>query len=111
MSTHDHATDHHGPRHGILRWVLATNHKDIGTMYLWFGFAMFLIGGAMAMLIRAELFDPGLQIVNAEMFNQLTTMHGLIMIFRAIMPVFVGLGNWIDPINDRRARYGIAAYE
>lgn len=101
MSTtdaHAHDTNHHGPRHGILRWVLATNHKDIGTMYLWFSFIMFLVGGAMAMLIRAELFDPGLQIVNAETFNELTTMHGLIMVFGAIMPAFVGLANWMIPL-------------
>ena len=50
---HDH---HHGPAKGLVRWVLTTNHKDIGTMYLWFSFAMFLLGGSMAMVIRAELF-------------------------------------------------------
>ena len=80
---HDH---HHGPAKGLMRWVLTTNHKDIGTMYLWFSFAMFLLGGSMAMVIRAELFQPGLQIVQPEFFNQMTTMHGLIMVFGAVMP-------------------------
>ena len=47
---------HHGPAKGLSRWLYTTNHKDIGTMYLWFSFAMFLLGGAFAMVIRAELF-------------------------------------------------------
>ena len=60
---------------------------------------MLMIGGVLAMLIRAELFQPGLQIVNPEMFNQFTTMHGLIMVFGAIMPAFVGFANWMIPLQ------------
>jgi cytochrome c oxidase subunit I len=52
----------------------------------------------MAMVIRAELFQPGLQIVQPEFFNQMTTMHGLIMVFGAVMPAFVGLANWMVPL-------------
>jgi len=89
---------HHAPA-GWQRWVYATNHKDIGTMYLLFAFTMFMIGGVLALLIRAELFEPGLQIVNPELFNQLTTMHGLIMVFGAIMPGFVGFANWMIPLQ------------
>jgi len=89
---------HHGPAKGLMRWVLTTNHKDIGTLYLWFSFAMFLLGGFFAMVIRAELFQPGLQIVQPEFFNQMTTMHGLVMVFGAIMPAFVGLANWMIPL-------------
>ncbi|CAI3791156.1 Cytochrome c oxidase subunit 1 [Pseudomonas sp. MM221] len=97
----DHATGHdhaHGPAKGLMRWVLTTNHKDIGTMYLWFSFIMFLLGGSFAMVIRAELFQPGLQIVEPAFFNQMTTMHGLIMVFGAVMPAFVGLANWMIPL-------------
>src|SRR4026208_2134941 len=83
---------------GIMRWITTTNHKDIGTLYLWFSFIMFLTGGAMAMVIRAELFSPGLQIVDPDFFNQMTTMHGLIMVFGAIMPAFVGFANWQIPM-------------
>jgi len=93
---HDHAHAHHPT--GIMRWVMTTNHKDIGTMYLWFSFIMFMTGGMMALTIRAELFTPGLQIVQPEMFNQLVTMHGLIMVFGAIMPGFVGFANWQIPM-------------
>jgi cytochrome c oxidase subunit I len=89
---------HHGPAKGLMRWVLTTNHKDIGTMYLWFSFAMLLTGGCMALIIRTELFQPGLQLIEPEFFNQMTTMHGLIMVFGAIMPAFVGLANWMVPL-------------
>jgi len=95
-TTHD---DHHDHRpSGIMRWITTTNHKDIGTLYLWFSFTMLLIGGAMAMVIRAELFQPGLQIVDPQFFNTMTTMHGLIMVFGAIMPGMVGLANWQIPL-------------
>lgn len=59
---------------------------------------MFLLGGSFAMVIRAELFQPGLQIVEPAFFNQMTTMHGLIMVFGAVMPAFVGLANWMIPL-------------
>ena len=94
-----HADDHHhddhahGHPHGWRRWLFATNHKDIGTMYLLFSFAMLMVGGMLALGIRAELFSPGLQFFNPGLFNQLTTMHGLIMVFGAIMPAFVGFAN------------------
>ena len=93
-----HDDHHHGPAKGLMRWLLTTNHKDIGTLYLWFSFAMFLIGGAMAMVIRAELFQPGMQIVEPEFYNQMLTLHGLIMVFGAVMPAFVGLANWLVPM-------------
>jgi cytochrome c oxidase subunit 1 len=59
---------------------------------------MLIVGGLNALLLRAELFQPGLQIVRPEVFNQLTTMHGLIMVFGAIMPAFVGFANWQIPL-------------
>ena len=93
----DHAHDDHHP-HGIGRWLFATNHKDIGTLYLWFALVMLLSGGVLALMIRSELFQPGLQYFHPEFFNQLTTMHGLIMVFGAIMPAFVGFANWQIPI-------------
>src|SRR5690349_3202754 len=99
---HDHA-DHGHEEHahhptGVMRWVMTTNHKDIGTLYLWFSFIMFIAGGCLALTIRSELFEPGLQIVDPEFFNSLTTLHGLIMIFGAIMPAAVGFANWQVPL-------------
>ena len=90
---------HHRPPHSWRRWLLATNHKDIGTMYLVFSLSMLMVGGAMAMAIRLELFQPGLQYFAPELFNQLTTLHGLVMIFGAIMPAFVGFANWMIPLQ------------
>ena len=102
LGHHDHAHDDHHEHHaptGWKRWVYATNHKDIGTLYLLFSFTMLMVGGVLALLIRAELFQPGLQLVNPELFNSLTTMHGLIMVFGAIMPGFVGFANWMIPLQ------------
>jgi len=99
MSTataHDTHHEHHPG--GLLRWVFTTNHKDIGTLYLIFALVMLFIGGAMAMVIRAELYQPGLQFVDPQFFNSMTTMHALIMVFGAIMPAFVGLANWLIPM-------------
>ncbi|MBD3670312.1 MAG: cytochrome c oxidase subunit I [Gammaproteobacteria bacterium] len=98
MSTVMSHDEHHGPAKGLSRWLFTTNHKDIGTLYLWFAFIMFMVGGAMAMVIRAELFQPGMQLVDPLFFNQMTTMHGLIMVFGAVMPAFVGLANWLVPM-------------
>jgi len=97
---HDHAHDagHDHAPYGWRRWLYATNHKDIGTMYLWFSFAMFIFGGTLALGLRLELFEPGLQFWQPEFFNQLTTMHGVIMVFGAIMPAFVGFANWQVPL-------------
>src|SRR6184192_340045 len=94
-ASHDHD---HKP-HGWRRWVYATNHKDIGTMYLVFACTMFFIGGLMAMLIRLELFKPGLQFFDPQFFNSMTTLHALIMIFGAIMPAWTGLANWMIPMQ------------
>ncbi len=94
----DHHHHDHRPRKGIMRWLLTTNHKDIGTLYLWFSFIMFLIGGSMAMLIRVELFEPGKVILEPNLFNEMTTVHGLIMVFGAVMPAFTGLANWLIPM-------------
>jgi len=59
---------------------------------------MFFIGGLMALVIRSELFQPGLQVVDPQFFNSMTTMHALVMIFGVVMPAFTGLANWLIPI-------------
>lgn len=91
-------SDHEHIQSGLGRWLFTTNHKDIGTLYLLFSLFMFFVGGIMALIIRAELFQPGLQLVDPQFFNQMTTMHALVMIFGAVMPAFVGLANWLIPM-------------
>jgi len=92
------AEHHEAHPKGVSRWLFSTNHKDIGTLYLWLSFVMFIVAGTMAMVIRSELFQPGLQVTNPHFYNQLITLHGLIMIFGAVMPAFVGLANWQLPL-------------
>ena len=100
-----HDDHHHGPvqlKDGlapwIMRWITTTNHKDLGTLYLIFSMIMFCIGGIMSLVIRAELGEPGMQYVDPEFFNQMTTMHALVMIFGGVMPAFTGLANWMVPL-------------
>ena len=95
--------EHHGHGHptGWKRWVYSTNHKDIGTMYLIFAFVAGLIGLSMSLTMRAELAEPGLQVLGGDhqLYNTLISMHGLIMIFAMIMPAMIGgFGNWFVPI-------------
>jgi len=102
-NTHSHDESHdghhdHAPSGFLDRWLFTTNHKDIGTLYLLFSLLMFFIGGSMAMIIRAELFMPGLQLVEPDFFNQMTTMHALVMVFGAVMPAWVGFANWMIPM-------------
>ena len=100
MSTLTQANDHdhdHKPT-GLKRWFFSTNHKDIGTLYLIFALTMFFVGGSMAMIIRAELFQPGLQFVDPQFYNSMVTVHALIMILGAVMPAGVGLANWMIPL-------------
>ncbi|TDO51180.1 cytochrome c oxidase subunit 1 [Kribbella sp. VKM Ac-2571] len=83
----------------IGRLLSTTDHKVIGQLYLVTSFAFFLIAGVMALVIRAELAEPGLQIVNEEVYNQLFTMHGTIMLLLFATPLFVGFANVIMPVQ------------
>lgn len=98
LDSHDDHPHPKGLSAFIKRWVYTTNHKDIGTLYLWLSCLMFFTAGFMALLIRAELFQPGQRLLNPDFFNQMTTMHGLIMVFGVVMPAFVGLANWQIPM-------------
>jgi cytochrome c oxidase subunit 1 len=107
---HDHPT-------GWKRYVYSTNHKDIGTMYLWFAICAGVIGGILSVMMRMELAQPGIQIFHGlaswvygsegeaaldqgkHMFNVFVTAHGLIMVFFMIMPALIGgFGNWFVPL-------------
>src|SRR5690349_8501778 len=83
----------------IGRLLSTTDHKVIGQLYLVTSFTFFLIGGVMALVIRAELAEPGLQLVNEETYNQLFTMHGTIMLLLFATPLFVGFANVIMPVQ------------
>jgi cytochrome c oxidase subunit I len=76
---------------GWRRYLYSTNHKDIGTMYLVSALGAGLLGAAFSIVIRAELQNPGLQIVHdSHTYDVLVTGHGLIMIFFVLMPALIG---------------------
>ena len=84
----------------LADYLTTTDHKKIGTMYLVSSFVFFIIAGAMALVIRAELAAPGLQIVQSrESYNQLFTMHGTIMLLLFATPLFAGFANWLVPLQ------------
>ncbi len=84
----------------VVSWATSTDHKTIGRMYLVASFAFFMFGGLLALLIRAELFSPGIQIVQTrEQYNQLFTMHGTIMMLLFATPLFAGFANVIMPLQ------------
>ena len=83
----------------VVKWITSTDHKTIGYLYLITSFVFFILAGAMALVIRAELAVPGLQFVSLEQYNQLFTIHGTIMLFLFATPLFVGFGNVIMPLQ------------
>ncbi len=84
----------------IVSWMTSTDHKVIGYMYLISSVVWFMIGGLMALIIRAQLFAPGLEVVaTKEQYNQLFTMHGTIMLLMFATPLFAGFANVLMPLQ------------
>ena len=84
----------------FVEWITTTDHKKIGYLYLITSFLYFLFGGVMALVIRAQLFAPGLEIVaTKEQYNQLFTMHGTIMLLMFATPLFAGFANVLMPLQ------------
>ncbi|AXE24859.1 cytochrome c oxidase subunit I [Streptomyces globosus] len=83
----------------MVEWLSTTDHKKIGHLYLIASFLFFLVGGVLALLMRAELARPGLQIVSAEQYNQAFTLHGTVMLLFFATPTFAGFANAIMPLQ------------
>ncbi len=99
VSSHAHAVKPNKMGSTFVKWMTSTDPKTIGNLYLITSFIFFIVAGAMAMVIRAELARPGLQFVSNEQYNQMFTMHGTIMLFLFATPLFAGFGNAIMPIQ------------
>ena len=84
----------------FVEWITTTDHKKVGYLYLITSFIYFLLGGVMALVIRAQLFAPGLEVVaTKEQYNQLFTMHGTIMLLMFATPLFAGFVNVLMPLQ------------
>jgi cytochrome c oxidase subunit 1 len=79
-------------------WVVTTDHKRIGLLYIWTSLVFFVLGGVLALLIRTELTTPENDVVSRQAFNQLFTLHGLTMVFLVVVPILAGFGNYVVPL-------------
>jgi cytochrome c oxidase subunit 1 len=83
----------------LADWLSSTDHKIIGHLYLITSFFFFVAGGAMAMIMRAQLMAPDNHLVSDQVYNELFTMHGTIMLLLFATPTFVGFANEIMPLQ------------
>lgn len=83
----------------VIKWMTSTDHKVIGNLYMVTSFSFFIIAGAMALIMRAELGRPGMQFISNEQYNQLFTMHGTLMLFLFATALFAGFANAIMPLQ------------
>jgi cytochrome c oxidase subunit 1 len=89
-----------GTERGALSWLTTLDHKRIGIMYLSLVLTAFLAGGIFALLVRIELLSPGKTIVDADTYNRLFTLHGVIMVFLFIIPsIPAAMGNFVLPLQ------------
>jgi len=96
-----HAGSHPEPgaRTGIMKWLLTTDHKLIGVMYMWLSLFFFGIAGIFALIMRAQLAAPGLHLLRPEIYNQLMSLHGTFMVFFWTIPVLAGFSNYVVPLQ------------
>src|SRR5258708_25641500 len=104
MAYHDAAAgaEHAGHDHRpgfFVRWLASTNHKDISTLYICLAIFAGVLGGALSVVMRAQLMHPGNELITDHQFyNVLITAHGLIMVFFVVMPATLGgVCNWFVP--------------
>ena len=90
---------HTGLPRTIVGWLTTTDHKALGIAYAVASLIFLLIGGSLAGIIRAELAEPGLQIVSAETYNSVFTIHGSVMVYLFAVPFGFALANYLLPLQ------------
>jgi hypothetical protein len=84
---------------GLLRWIASVDHKQIGIMYIIAALIFFVVGGIEAMALRMQLARPENNLISPELYNQLFTLHGTTMVFLVGMPILIGFGNYLVPLQ------------
>ena len=92
-----------------MSWLTTVDHKRIGILYTVTGVLFFFVGGIEALFMRTQLALPANTVLGGDWFNQILTMHGTTMVFMAVMPINVGLGQLHHPHHARRTRHGVSA--
>lgn len=98
MATTVTSIPHPREMHGLLSWLMTTDHKRIGILYTVTGIAYFLVAGVFALLMRLQLAQPNNTVLSNQTYDEVFTMHGTTMIFLVVMPIAVGLGNFLVPL-------------
>ena len=100
LAEHDDGVHHErGLPRTLLGWLTTTDHKAIGVAYAVTAGVFLLIGGALAGIIRAELAEPGMQIVDEQTYNSVFTIHGSVMVFLFAVPFGFALANYLIPLQ------------
>jgi len=84
---------------GLVDWIITVDHKRVGLLYVVTALGFFAVGGGLALVMRTELARPELQLMTANTYNQLFTMHGTLMVYLFSVPIFTGLGNYLVPLQ------------
>jgi cytochrome c oxidase subunit I len=82
----------------VASWLTTVDHKRIGILYIATSLVFFLAGGALAVLMRAQLAVPNEHVITKTHYNQLFTMHGTTMVFLVVVPILAGFGNFLVPL-------------
>ncbi|GAA0666456.1 cbb3-type cytochrome c oxidase subunit I [Natronoarchaeum mannanilyticum] len=99
MSTEDAHEHHLPPMSSVRRWLVTTNHKDVGILYIVTSLFFLVAGGILALLFRIQLWSPGASILSASAYNQAVTVHGLVMVFWFLSPFAFGFANYVVPLQ------------
>jgi cytochrome c oxidase subunit I+III len=92
-------SEHLPPKSSVKRWLVTTNHKDIGILYIVTSLFFLIFGGILAMMIRVQMWSSGTVILSELGYNQIVTAHGLLMVFWFLSPFAVGLANYLVPLQ------------